>query len=139
MDAITMLKDDHKRVQRLFRSLEKHDTSVVPEICQELKIHTQLEEAVFYPAVKGEVPDTTEEVAESMEEHHVAKVLIEELESMSDADEQYFAKATVLMEMVRHHIEEEEGEMFPEIRENLGRKRLQEVGQEMAAMKESLS
>lgn len=138
MDAITILKEDHKRVEKLFKALEKQDTSVVPQICEELKLHAELEEQVFYPAVRGEVPDSTEEVAESVEEHHVVKILISELEAMADDDEQYLAKATVLMEMVRHHVEEEESELFPEVRENLGRKRLQEVGEQMVALKESM-
>jgi hemerythrin superfamily protein len=134
MDAIVKLRDDHKQVEALFKKLEKDDLSVVPDICAALTQHAYLEEQVFYPAVRREVDDTLDEVLEAVEEHHVVKVLIGELEDLSPSDDAYKAKATVLMEMVRHHVEEEEGEMFPQVREALGRKRLQEIGSEMEAM-----
>ena len=133
MDAIVMLRDDHKAVERLFKKFEKNDLSVVPEICAALTKHARIEEEVFYPAVRSEVDDTTDDVLEAVEEHHVVKMLISELGDLTPADETYKAKATVLMEVVRHHIEEEEGEMFPEVRDALGRKRLVQIGDEMAA------
>jgi hemerythrin superfamily protein len=134
MDAIVKLREDHKAVEALFKKLEKDDLSVVPDICAALTQHAYLEEQVFYPAVRREVDDTLDEVLEAVEEHHVVKVLIGELEDLTPTDDAYKAKATVLMEMVRHHVEEEEGEMFPQVREALGRKRLQEIGSEMEAM-----
>jgi hemerythrin-like domain-containing protein len=94
---------------------------------------------VFYPSVRAEVDDSLDEVLEAVEEHHVVKVLIGELEELSPSDETYKAKATVLMELVRHHIEEEEGEMFPQVRDALGRKRLTEIGAAMEEAKASLS
>lgn len=136
MDAIVMLKEDHKRVKQLFRKLEGHDLSVIPKICAELTIHAEIEEKVFYPAIRGEVEAL--DVNEAYEEHHVAKVLIRELEKMSPKAERYEAKAVVLMEMVRHHIDEEEGELFPDVREALGRNRLKEIGAEMETFRTSL-
>lgn len=133
MDAIVMLREDHKNVERLFKRMEKDDLTVVPEICEELTLHAHLEETVFYPAVRAEMEDVSDDIGESVEEHHVMKVLIGELEGMSPDNSAYKAKATVLMELVRHHVEEEETELFPEVRSQLGRSRLQELGERMAA------
>lgn len=134
MDAIVLLRQEHKQVEELFKQLEKGDLGVVPEICVSLTHHARIEEALFYPEVRAEIRDVADEVEEAVEEHHVVKVLISELQSMSQEDAEYRAKATVLMELVRHHVEEEEGELFPEVRAELGRKRLQEMGEEMTAM-----
>jgi hemerythrin superfamily protein len=139
VDAIVMLKEDHKQVEQLFKKLEKGDLSVVPAICDALALHAQLEELLFYPEVRAEVQEVADDVDEAVEEHHVVKLLVGELQEMSDVDEAYKAKATVLMELVRHHVEEEEGEMFPEVRSALGRKRLQEIGEEMAAAKDRVA
>jgi hemerythrin superfamily protein len=131
MDAIVMLREDHAAVEKLFKAFEGGDLSVVPRICDELDRHAELEEEVFYPSVRSEVEDQDDEVLEAVEEHHVVKILIAELRELEPSDETYKAKATVLMENVRHHIEEEEGEMFPAVRSALGRKRLQEIGARM--------
>jgi len=133
MDAIVMLKDEHKQVEKLFKALEKDDLSVVPKICEALTLHAAVEESVFYPAVNKEAEDEQDEIAEAYEEHHLVKILIAELQDLDPADIAYKAKATVLMELVRHHVEEEEDEMFPEVRSQLGRKRLQEIGSDMEA------
>jgi hemerythrin superfamily protein len=137
VDAIVLLKNDHKKVKGLFKKLKGHDLSVVPEICAELTIHAEIEEKIFYPAIRPQVEDL--DVDEAYEEHHVVKVLIEELEAMKPTDDRYEAKAIVLMEMVEHHVEEEEGELFPEVRESLGRNRLKEIGAELEAMKADLT
>lgn len=131
MDAVTMLRGEHREVEKLFKKLEKGDLSVVPTICEELTQHTRKEEEVFYPAVREQVEDETDDVLESLEEHHVVKTLIRELGEMSEDDERYEAKATVLMEMVRHHVEEEEQDMFPAVREAMGRKELQALADRM--------
>lgn len=137
MDAIVLLKNDHKRVKALFKKLKSHDLSVVPDVCAELTVHAEIEEKIFYPAVRGEVEEL--DVDEAYQEHHVAKVLIEELQAMSSEDEMYEAKAVVLMEMVEHHVEEEEGELFPEVRQAFGRKQLQELGQQLEELKAQLN
>jgi len=139
MDAIVMLKEDHRSVEKLFKAFEKDDLSVVPDICEALTVHAHIEETVFYPAVRGEVADTSDDVGEAVEEHHVVKILVGELEDMSPDDEAYKAKATVLMELVRHHVEEEEDELFPEVRSALGRNRLRELGEQMEEVRMTLT
>ncbi len=139
MDAIVMLRDDHAAVEKLFKKLESGDLGVVPRICDELETHAEIEEEVFYPSVRAEVQDQDDEVLEAVEEHHVVKLLIAELRELDASDETYKAKATVLMENVRHHIEEEEGEMFPAVRSALGRKRLQEIGDLMGSARSALA
>jgi hemerythrin superfamily protein len=140
MDAIVLLRKDHSEAKKLFTRFEKGDTSVVPDICDALDRHAALEETYFYPAVRQALEESGEEldvILESVEEHHVVHVLIGELRDMGADDENYRAKATVLVENTRHHIEEEESELFPQVREVLGRKKLQEIGQVMADAMES--
>ena len=136
MDAITQLKNDHKTVRGLFRRFEKaRDVrtrrSVAEGFIKELSVHAAVEEQVFYPTVREAVEDTDDIVLESLEEHHVVKWTLSELDSMDPADERFVPKATVLMESVRHHMEEEESELFPKVRAALGRKRLGEIGELM--------
>jgi hemerythrin superfamily protein len=139
MDAIVMLREDHAAVEKLFKKFEAGDLAVVPRICDELELHAEIEEEVFYPSVRAEVDDQDDEVLEAVEEHHVVKLLVSELRALDPSDETYKAKATVLMENVRHHIEEEEGEMFPAVRSALGRKRLQEIGDRMNSARDALA
>ncbi len=134
MDAIVLLRKDHSEAKKLFTRFEKGDTDVVPDICDALERHAALEETYFYPAVRQALEESGAEldvILESVEEHHVVHVLIGELRGMAPEDETYRAKATVLVENTRHHIEEEEGELFPQVREVLGRKTLQELGATM--------
>ncbi len=143
MDAITMLKDDHKTVEKLFRQFEKlgHDgdpakkRELVDSMISELAVHAHIEEQVFYPAVRAQVPDEEDMVLEGLEEHHIVKWTLSELEGMSPSEERFDAKVTVLMESVRHHVEEEEGEMFPGVRKALGRKKLQDLAEKLSAAK----
>ncbi|GAA2581111.1 hemerythrin domain-containing protein [Actinomadura fulvescens] len=142
MDAIVLLKDDHKTVERLFKKFEKAgDDAVktkrklVDQIIEELTAHTHIEERLFYPAAREAAPDTKDHILESIEEHHVVVWMLSELSGMDPADERFDAKVTVLMENVRHHVEEEEKEWFPEVRKAMGRKALQELGERMEAAK----
>jgi hemerythrin-like domain-containing protein len=96
-----------------------------------LTIHTYLENEIMYPEVRRLLPEVEDDILESYEEHHVADVLCLELWTMDPGDERYEAKTTVLMENVEHHIEEEEAEWFPKVRDELGRKQLQTLGQRM--------
>jgi len=135
MDAITLLKNDHKTIEKLFKQFEKSDSSdtsarrkLVDQIIEELSVHASIEEQVFYPAVREDVPDAEDEVLEGLEEHHIVKWTLSELEDMDPSHERFEAKVTVLMEGVRHHVEEEESELFPEVRKALGRKRLGQIG-----------
>ena len=100
-----------------------------------LTVHTYLENEVMYPRVRELLPEVEDDVLESYEEHHVADVLVMELVGMKPDAERFTAKTTVLIENVRHHIDEEEQEWFPKVRDGLGRKALQEIGAEMAEAK----
>jgi hemerythrin superfamily protein len=142
MDAITLLKQDHRTVEKLFKQFEKagdnaHKTKrkIVDQVIEELARHAAIEEQVFYPAVRDEVKGVEDLTLEALEEHHVVKWTLSELEGMSPEHERFTAKMTVLMESVRHHVEEEEGEMFPEVRKALGRKRLGKIGDQMESLK----
>ena len=142
MDAITLLKNDHKTVNELFKKFEKagdsaHKTKakLVEQIIHELAVHAAIEEVAFYPFVKGVSEDLTDDVLESLEEHHVVKWLLSELEGMDPKAERFDAKVTVLIENVRHHVEEEEQEMFPRIRKSLSRSDLQDLGEALANAK----
>jgi hemerythrin-like domain-containing protein len=143
MDGIVLLREDHKSARRLFREFEKTKESATPEdkrklvdqIRSELVTHSFIEETIFYPAAREGVPDTAEHVRESVEEHHVMAWLLSELQDLDPTDETFDAKVTVLIENTEHHMEEEEKDWFPEVRRALGRNRLNELGEEMAAAK----
>ena len=137
-DAIVLLKADHKEVKRLFKEFKaagknarERKATLVEKIVGELTAHTYIENQIMYPEVRKLLPDLEDDVLESYEEHHVADVLVSELYAMKPTDERFTAKTTVLIENVRHHIEEEEQEWFPKVREGLGRKVLQDLGAEM--------
>jgi len=142
VDAITLLKDDHKTVEKLFKELEKAGgrafktkRKLADQVIEELTTHAYIEETVFYPAARKAVPDTAGHVLESIEEHHVVVWMLSELAGMDPADERFTAKVTVLIENVRHHVKEEEQDFFPEVRKAMDRKALQQLGEEMAAAK----
>jgi hypothetical protein len=115
-NAMTMLKEDHSKVKELFDSFEEATGAakkkIVAEALLELKIHATLEEELFYPAVRQQIEDEEGVMEEADEEHHVAKILIAELEQMQGDEDHWEAKFKVLAESVRHHIKEEEDEMF---------------------------
>lgn len=98
-------------------------------------MHTYLENEVMYPEVRSLLPELEDDVLESYEEHHVADVLVMELAAMQPDAERFDAKMTVLIENVTHHIEEEEQDWFPKVREGLGRKQLQEIGARMQELR----
>jgi hemerythrin superfamily protein len=138
MDAITLLKNDHRTVEELFRKYEAtgpraHKTrrSVVDRIVAELSVHAAIEEQVFYPEARRVVESTEDQVLESLEEHHIVKWTLSELEKMDPSDERFHAKVTVLIESVRHHVKEEEKDLFPKVRKALSRSALQELGGRM--------
>jgi hemerythrin superfamily protein len=142
MDAIVLLKDDHKTVEKLFKQFEKAGDDatqtkrqLVDQIIEELSVHAFIEEQIFYPVAREAVPETEDHVLESLEEHHIVKWVLEELRTMDANDERFDAKVKVLMENVRHHVEEEEQEWFPEVRKELGRKKLQELGDQLEKAK----
>jgi hemerythrin superfamily protein len=119
-DAIAMLMADHKKVKKLFSDFDKlkeeggdeEKSAIVDQICSELKIHTELEEEIFYPAVRNAIDDS-DLMDEALVEHAGAKDLIAQLEDASPEDDLYDAKVTVLGEQIDHHVKEEEGSIFP--------------------------
>ena len=150
MDAIALLTRDHQEVDRLFKQFEKltdraqkAKQKLVMKMIRELAIHSAIEEMLFYPAVRtaalkastrsGET--AADSVLESLEEHHIVKWTLSELEKMKPEDERFDAKVTVLMEMVRHHVEEEQDELFPKARRLLGKEMLDELGERMEKAK----
>lgn len=123
-DAIELLIADHRRVDKLFKEYDKlvenegsynEKESLAATICAELTIHTQVEEEIFYPASR-EVLDEEDLVDEAIVEHASAKDLIEQLAAMAPDDDLYDAKVRVLSELIEHHVEEEEDEMFPKVK-----------------------
>lgn len=143
MDAITLLKDDHRSLERLFKRYEQagdrafvEKRALVDRIIEELSRHAAIEEQLFYPVARATVPGTDDIALESLEEHHIVKWVLSELERMDPTDERFDAKVTVLIENVRHHVEEEETEFFPKVRDELGRNALGDLGDTMAKFKE---
>ena len=145
MDALTLLKKDHDKVRALFKEAEglgERATSsrqnLFDEIDEELTLHTQIEEKLFYPEFKRKAEDSEEreEVLEAFEEHAVAKRLIKELEGLEPSDERYKPKLQVLIEAVKHHADEEEKSMFPMARKIFTKDELDELGDKIVKMKE---
>ncbi len=142
-DAIVLLKEDHKTVKRLFRDFERAsgDTQrkqeLVREIIAELTAHTYLENEIMYPLVRTFLPALEDDVLESYEEHHVVDVLARELLELDPTNEHFDAKTTVLIENVRHHVEEEETDWFPKVRAGMSRKDLLDIGAQIELMRPS--
>ncbi len=141
-DAIVILKQDHKEIKALFQKFQAAGENatatkgkLVDQIIELLTVHTYIENEGMYPDVRKLVPDLEDDVLESYEEHHVADVLCVELAAMKPDAERFDAKTTVLIENVTHHIDEEEQDWFPKVREALGRKQLQEIGERMLELK----
>lgn len=122
-DVISLLTDDHKKVKKMFKDFEKMKGSgsddelsaLVEDICSELNLHAEAEEAIFYPAVREEITDINL-VDEAEVEHAELKELVSQLQSMSADDPKYKATVKVLGEYVDHHVKEEEGEIFPRVK-----------------------
>jgi len=143
-NAIAMLREDHQKVKDLFEHFESHDSGdkkeIVDTTLKELEIHTTLEEEIFYPAARKALDEMRDEegddtIDEAWEEHHVVKLVSAELKKMRSSDERYNAKFTVLAESVKHHIQEEENELFPKLDGHIDAEAL---GEKMMARKEKL-
>lgn len=136
MDAITLLKADHKSLEKHFRTFEAATDrakttrgSAARTAVRELATHAALEEQIFYPAVELEVPELGEELLRSLEAHRVVKWLSAEVESSSPDDDRFAAKMSLLIDNVRLHVDEEEADVFPAVRQAIGRRRLLEIGE----------
>lgn len=114
--VLSMLKADHKKVKALFEEYKEaspgKQENIARTIIQELEIHAELEEGLIYPAIREGIEDDTL-MNEATEEHHLVHVLIAELKELEPREDSFIAKFTVLGELVKHHVKEEEGEMFP--------------------------
>jgi iron-sulfur cluster repair protein YtfE (RIC family) len=141
MKATVLLKRQHREVEKLFSTALKTDNKnrrrkAMEDITDALEQHTRIEEEIFYPAVREIGTKKAEEmVGEAYEEHHVVKLVLAELPDVDPGAENFEAKLTVLKELVGHHVEEEEQEMFPLAERRLGAERSAELAAEMAAQK----
>jgi hemerythrin superfamily protein len=148
MDAIALLKTDHKEVKALFDQVEGLGPTahvsrgkLFKKIDAALTVHAEIEEKIFYPALRAKTKLNTEpsnEVFEAYEEHANVKSMLAKLEDLDPSDDTYNAKLQVLMELVRHHVKEEEGEMFKQARKLLEQNELKELGIELEAAKSRL-
>jgi hemerythrin-like domain-containing protein len=141
-DAIGLLRADHRSVEALFKRFERTGTRayttrrrLVDRMIAGLSVHAFIEEQVLYPAAKEKIAAAKEDVLEALEEHHVVKWQLQELIDLDPTDERFTAKVSVLNEHVRHHVKEEERELFPLLRSGLDRTRLLELGTELGQAK----
>lgn len=141
MNAFTLLKADHKKVAGILEKIDETTERAVKtreelftQLKTELDIHTRIEETIFYPALK-DADETRDITLEAFEEHKVVKTLLGELESLGKDKEEWTAKFTVLKENIEHHVEEEEGEMFPKARKVLGEDGAETLGTRMEKAK----
>jgi hemerythrin superfamily protein len=139
MNALELLKQDHQKVKGLFQEVSHAtDTSkrkdLFDKIDTELEIHAHVEETIFYPAIEVH-EELKDMVAEALEEHEQAKTLLGELEELGPDSHEFGSKLQQLIEAVEHHVEEEEGEMFPKIREVFEEDELEQLGQDLESAK----
>jgi hemerythrin superfamily protein len=145
MDALKLLTADHNRVRGLFARFtaaeEAGDTqtmaTLVQEIDRELEVHTDIEETVFYPWARDLSDEIADVIDEGVEEHHVAKVLLNEIRAVEPGSDEWVAKVKVLVENVEHHASEEESELFPQIR-SAAEEDLEDIGVDLEARKADL-
>lgn len=146
MDCLELLSADHNRVRGLFKRCKDADERddmesmklLTTKIVEELQIHMTIEEEIFYPAVRGESDEISDTVYEGVEEHHVAKVLVEELAAMAPEGDEWKAKVKVLIEAVEHHADEEESDMFPPVREKTTAEQRESLGTRLEKRKVEL-
>lgn len=140
MNAIELLKTDHDKVDRLFQKIKAtpdgDHQQLFEQIKAELDIHTHIEETIFYPKLKEE-KELEDIVLEGIEEHHQAKIFLRELAALSETSEKFEPKLKVLMEDITHHVQEEEGKMFPKVEKIFDTATLEDLGKQMAAEKKS--
>jgi hemerythrin superfamily protein len=146
MDALTLLTADHNRVRGLFARFEtaqeRDDSAIMADLAStifaELEVHTTIEEEIFYPQVHELSEEIGEVVDEGIQEHHVAKMLIDEAKGLTPGTDEWTAKMSVLIENVEHHAEEEEQEMFPKIRSHSSAGDREALGQRLDERKGEL-
>lgn len=140
MNAIELLKTDHNKVNLLFQKVKATEDSEHKELFEqikaELEVHTHIEETIFYPKMK-EKEELEDLVLEGVEEHHQVKIFLRELAALTEESEKFEPKLKVLMEDVTHHVQEEEGQMFPKIEELFDEKTLDDLGAKMESEKQN--
>jgi len=144
MNATELLKQDHKEAKGLMEQLktaDKGDRSskdIFMRLKDALTLHTQIEEQIFYPALKSH-EETSDMVPEALEEHDEVDEILAEMATLNPGNDEFMDKLTELRDAVEHHVKEEENEMFPKAQEVLGQSRLQDMGRQMEQMKQSKS
>ncbi len=146
ISAVQVLKDDHRTVEELFKQFEasgprarKSREAIVKKVVEALSVHAAIEEQIFYPEVRRTIADIDGTVLEALEEHHVVKWTLSELDGMAGDNERFEPKMTVLIEMVRHHVKEEERDLFPKVRTGMSRTELADLGEALIAAKKTAS
>jgi len=142
MNAIELLKEDHDKVDKLFQKVKANEDAdhrdTFEKIKAELEVHTHIEETIFYPKIKEEGDEELKKIVlEGVEEHHQAKMFLRELSNLVEDSEKFQPKLKVLMEDIGHHVQEEEGQMFPMIEKQFDEYTLQMLGQEMEKEKQA--
>lgn len=141
-DAISLLKQDHKKVRGLLKRFESDPSEdLLDQIEEQLKVHTQIEEEIFYPAFRDAVEGKEAQERlyyEALEEHHVVDLVLPEIRDTSEASEEFAAKGKVLKDLVEHHADEEEKQMFPQARKAMGAAELRNLGMRLQERKQEL-
>jgi hemerythrin-like domain-containing protein len=144
MDALKLLKADHVAVEEKFQKFEalgnraaKSKSSLVKDVVKALSIHASIEEQLFYPAIRERLEDSNESVLEALEEHHIMKWTLSELADMEPDEERFTAKFTVLIDLVRRHVKEEEKVLFPAVRGEFSKTELLDLGYALVQAKQS--
>lgn len=143
VSALELIREDHDEFRDLLNRYEEIDPDdhsakrgLIDELIAVVVQHSAMEERVFYPFVREQVPELGEDVREGIEEHHVIDVIMQELKQLDATDEQFDAKVEVFAENLLHHLHEEEDELFPEIRTRLPEQRLDRLTDDLRAAKE---
>lgn len=136
MNAVELLKEDHDKVSKLFQKVKAtpdgDHKDLFEQIKAELDVHAHIEEVIFYPKLKEEGDEELKDIVlEGFEEHRQAKMFLKELAALSDDSEKFDPKLKVLMEDIEHHVQEEEGQMFPMVEDQFDTAVLEELGAEM--------
>ena len=144
MNAIELLKEDHDRVDKLFQKVKANEDGdnkdIFEKIKAELDVHAHIEEAIFYPKLIADGDEEVKKITlEGIEEHRQAKMFLRELANLADDSEKFQPKLKVLMEDIAHHVQEEEGQMFPMVKEQFDEFTLQELGKEMEKEKKTFA
>jgi hemerythrin superfamily protein len=146
-DAVALLKEDHKKVRMLLEQLEKTSErgvatrkKLLSQIDQEIKVHTQIEEEIFYPAFRDAAEKKEDRLMylEALQEHHVVDLILPEVQDEDASTENFAAKVKVLKDLILHHKSEEEKEMFPRAKKLFDREELVELGEQLQARKAQL-